>query len=64
MNDKITYSMAMVRLEEIMGRIQGGNIDIETLTEELAEAQQLISFCRNRIYKLDEDIKALIDGAE
>ena len=64
MNDKITYSMAMARLEEIMGRIQGGNIDIETLTEELAEAQQLISFCRNRIYKLDEDIKALIDDAE
>ncbi len=64
MNDKITYSMAMARLEEIMGRIQGGNIDIETLTEELAEAQQLISFCRNRIYKLDEDIKALIDGVE
>lgn len=64
MNDKITYSMAMARLEEIMGRIQGGNIDIETLTEELAEAQQLISFCRNRIYKLDEDIKVLIDGAE
>ena len=64
MNEEITYSMAMARLEEIMGHIQGGNIDIETLTDELAEAQQLISFCRNRIYKLDEDIKALIDGAE
>ena len=60
MNENITYSAAMARLEEIMSHIQGGNVDIDKLTQELAEAQQLIDFCRSRIFKV-EDVKKMLD---
>ena len=61
MNENITYSAAMARLEEIMSHIQGGNVEIDKLTQELAEAQQLIDFCRSRIFKVDEDVKKMLD---
>ena len=61
MDEKLTYSAAVARLEEIMTQIQSGSVDIDKLTKELAEAQELIAFCRGHIYKVEEDVKAIID---
>lgn len=60
---KMTYSEAMTRLEEIMSKIQGGKVDIDELTGVLKEAQELVKFCRDKIYKVDEEIKSLTEGA-
>ena len=59
--ENITYSEAMTRLEEIMGKIQGGKIDIDELAGLLKEAQELVKFCREKIYKVDEEIKSLTE---
>lgn len=59
----MTYAEAMTRLEEIMGKIQGGKIDIDELAGLLKEAQELVKFCREKIYKVDEEIKSLTEGA-
>lgn len=59
--EKITYAEAMSRLEEIMGKIQGGKVDIDELSGILKEAQELVKFCRDKIYKVDEEIKALTE---
>lgn len=61
MSNKLTYSAAVARLEEIMTQIQSGSVDIDKLTKELAEAQELINFCRDHIYKVEEDVKAIIE---
>lgn len=58
----MTYTEAMKRLEEIMTKIQSGDVDIDNLTKELADAQELIAFCRNRIFKVEEDVKNIIDS--
>ena len=59
--ENTTYSDAMARLEEIMGKIQGGRVDIDQLTGLLKEAQELVKFCREKLYKVDEEIKALTE---
>ena len=61
--ENITYSEAMSRLEEIMGKVQGGRVDIDQLAGLLKEAQELVKFCRDKIYKVDEEIKSLTEGA-
>ena len=58
---KITYNEAMTRLEEITARIQGGKVDSDELAGLLKEAQQLVQFCREKLYKVDEEIKALTE---
>ena len=60
--ENITYSEAMTRLEEIMGKVQGGRVDIDQLAGLLKEAQELVKFCREKLYKVDEEIKALTQG--
>ncbi|MBR4967134.1 MAG: exodeoxyribonuclease VII small subunit [Bacteroidaceae bacterium] len=61
---KMTYAEAMNRLEEIVGKVQDGRIDIDELAGLLKEAQELINFCREKLYKVDEEIKALTEEAE
>ena len=61
---KMTYAEAMARLEEITATIQGGRVDIDQLTGLLKEAQQLVKFCREKLYKVDEEIKALTEESE
>ena len=61
---KMTYAEAMARLEEIMGKIQGGKIDIDELAGLLKEAQELVKFCREKLYKVDEEIKSLTEESE
>ena len=61
---KITYNEAMMRLEEITAKIQGGKVDIDELAGLLKEAQKLVNFCREKLYKVDEEIKALTEGEE
>ena len=62
--EKMTYNEAVTRLEEIMGKIQSGKIDIDELAGLLKEAQELVKFCREKLYKVDEEIKALLEDEQ
>ena len=64
MNKELTYKEALTRLEEIMDKIQSGSVDIDELTRILAEAQELIAFCRSHIYKVEEDVKGIIGSLD
>lgn len=59
-----SYSEAMARLEAIMAQINAGNGDIDTLSNSLREAQELINFCRDKLFKVDEDVKKILDSIE
>ncbi|WP_444341539.1 exodeoxyribonuclease VII small subunit [Phocaeicola plebeius] len=58
---KATYSEAMKRLEEIVSRIESNELDIDQLGEYLQEAQKLIKFCKNKLYKADAEIKKILE---
>ena len=63
---KETYTEAMKRLEEIVNRIESNELDIDRLGENLREAQKLIKYCRDKLYKADAEIKKMLEpeGAE
>lgn len=61
---KTTYEQAMKRLEEIVDRIDRNESDLDSLTEQLKEAQTLIKFCRDKLYKTDEEIKKMLEEKE
>ena len=60
--ENMTYTQAVERLEEIMNVIQGGGMDIDKLAVALKEASTLVQFCRSKLYKVDEEVKQLLDG--
>ena len=60
--EKLTYTQAIVRLQEIMTNIENGKIDIDGLQDTLNEANELITSCRTKLHKVDEEIKTILDN--
>lgn len=60
----MTYTQAVSRLEEIMEAIQGGRIDVDKLAGLLKEASMLVEFCRGKLFKVDEELNAILDKIE
>ncbi len=58
---KETYGQAMKRLEAIVAEMENPEMDIDELSARLKEAQKLIKFCRDKLYKTDEEIRSLLD---
>lgn len=61
MEKKLTYTQAMKQLEEIVGQLEDNTLDIDQLSEKVKTAQELIKFCRDRLYKTDEEIQKLLN---
>ncbi len=55
------YEEAIQQLETIVAQIENNELDVDQLAERLKEAQKLIKFCRDKLYKTDEKIKTLLD---
>lgn len=55
------YEEAIKELETIISQIEKNELDIDELTVRLKEAQQLIKLCKDKLYKTDEKIKAMLN---
>ncbi len=60
MPSKMKYETAMQQLETIAKRMESGELDIDSLSEQLKTAQQLVKQCRERLTKTDEEIKKIL----
>ena len=54
------YEEAIKELETIVSQIENNELDIDQLAVRLKEAQKLIRLCKDKLYKTDEKIKALL----
>lgn len=55
------YETAMRQLEDIANKMENGNLDIDSLCEQLRTAQKLIKMCKDRLAKTDAEIKKVLD---
>ena len=61
---KETYVQAMNRLEEIVKNVERNELDIDSLGDQLKEAQKLIAYCREKLYKADAEIQKMLGETE
>ena len=59
---KISYEKALAEVEEIVRKMENNELDIDTLTEQLKRAQQLIKYCKDKLTKTDEEIKKILEN--
>ncbi len=57
----IKYETAIEELEEIVRKMENGQLDIDSLTEELKKAKTLIKACKDKLTKTDEEIKKILE---
>lgn len=60
METKKTYKESILRLEEIVSKIENGDMDIDSLAENLKEAKELINFCKAKLLKVEEEVNNII----
>ena len=60
----MTYETAMERIEALAREMENGDIVIDELAAKLKEAQQLLSFCKDKLTKADEEVKKLLTEEE
>lgn len=61
---KMNYEQAMKRLEEIVAQVERNELGIDQLSSSLKEADMLLSFCREKLYNVDKEIKQLLEESE
>jgi exodeoxyribonuclease VII small subunit len=61
MEKKLTYEKAVKRLEEIVKKIEGGEMDIDSLTANLKEAKDLVEYCKEKLTNVEAEVKKCLD---
>ncbi|MEI8001198.1 MAG: exodeoxyribonuclease VII small subunit [Actinomycetes bacterium] len=61
---EIGYAGAMVELEEILGELEGDDLDVDVLAERVRRAGELIALCRSRIVRAEADVAAIVTELE
>ena len=58
----IKYNKAIKKLDEIILKIEGEEIDVDELADHVKEAVDLLKVCKNKIEKAQFDVKKVVDG--
>ncbi len=57
-----TYSEAIRELEEIVRKMQSEDCDIDLLASYTARALDLLKFCKDKLFKTDEEVKKCLEA--
>ena len=59
MNHPQKYEETFARLQEIVRKMEGGQLDIDQITAHTKEAQELITLCKKRLTETEKEIDKL-----
>lgn len=55
------YADAIKELEEIVSKMESDKCDIDSLTQYTTRALELLKFCKDRLFKTDEEVKKCLE---
>lgn len=58
---KLTYTEAMAEIEQILGRLKSEQIDVDTLAAEIKRANELIAWCKGRLYEVEQAVNSELE---
>lgn len=56
-----SYNEAIKRLRAIVTEIEQGDLDVDLLADRVKEATRLIQLCKDKLYKVDEEVKKVLE---
>lgn len=59
-----SYNEALEKLRLIVAEIEAGELDVDVLSEKVAEASRLVKLCKEKLFKADEEVKNILDSLE
>ncbi|MBP3942224.1 exodeoxyribonuclease VII small subunit [Sphingobacteriaceae bacterium WQ 2009] len=58
--EKYTYSEAFMELQQIVSQIESADIDIDTLSEKIKRASELIEVCKAKLTATEQEVTSLL----
>ena len=56
-----SYNEAVEKLRRIVSDIESGEMDVDILSEKVKEATRLIKLCKDKLYKVDTEVKKVLE---
>lgn len=56
-----SYNEAIEKLRKIVSEIEQGDLDVDLLADKVKEATRLIKLCKDKLYKVDEEVKNVLE---
>lgn len=57
---ELTYAEAMAEIEKILARMRNEEMDVDSLATEVKRATELISKCKTRLRKAEEEVNKIL----
>jgi exodeoxyribonuclease VII small subunit len=64
MSKEPTYNEAITEIEEILQKIESGELDVDELTEKVKRVAYLLETCKKKLKTTEIEIQKVIDGLE
>jgi exodeoxyribonuclease VII small subunit len=61
---KLSYNEAFNKLQEILEKIESGELDVDELTTNVKKASELIKFCKSKLYDTEAEIEKVLEDLE
>lgn len=61
---KLSYTEAFDKLQDILDKIEGGELDVDELTSSVKKASELIKFCKSKLYDTETEIEKVLEDLE
>lgn len=56
-----SYNEAIEKLRRIVAEIDKDELDVDILSEKVKEASRLIKLCKEKLYKVDTDVRNVLE---
>ena len=56
-----SYNEAIEKLRRIVAEIDKDELDVDLLSEKVREASRLIKLCKEKLYKVDTDVRNVLE---
>lgn len=61
---KFNYEEAVAQIETIVRKMENDQLDVDSMTEQLKKAQELIRLCKDKLTKTDEEIQKILGESQ
>lgn len=61
--DPVSYEAALQELEQLVGRIESGQMPLEDMLAGYQRGAQLLAFCRSKLAAVQDQIQVLDNGS-
>lgn len=58
--EEISYKAAVAEIEEILGKIEEGELDVDELTVNVKRVTELLKICKDKLRKTESEVTRIL----